>query len=375
MVRQARRDRCLQPPFGCAQLIRKKPCGIYRSKVVGGAGFVGSNLCRSLLARGAGAIHIVDNLLSAERINLPDDPRVRFTEGSISDDGVLVGLADEYDFVFHLSTYHGNQSSIHDPLADHENNTLTTLKLFERIKAFKRLKSVVYSSAGCSVAEKTFGAAEATEETDLVSLNQDSPYSMSKIFGEFYAKYYFKQHALPAIRARFQNVYGPGEILGAGRWRGTPATVWRNVVPTFIYKALAGEALPLENGGIATRDFIYVEDVANGLIACALRGRPGEAYNIASGQETSIRELAQKINALAENLTPMQELPRRSWDTSGKRFGSTVKSERELEFRVRVGIDAGLALTVDWTKANRALIGQTILKHQAHLAAASLEGA
>src|SRR3954462_9289708 len=107
--------------------------------VTGGAGFVGSNLVRSLLASDVAAIHVVDNLLSAERANVPEDPRVRFTEGSIATDEVLVDVRDEYDYVFHLSTYHGNQSSIHDPLADHEHNQLTTLKLFERLKAFQRL--------------------------------------------------------------------------------------------------------------------------------------------------------------------------------------------------------------------------------------------
>src|SRR6185369_3553270 len=241
----------------------------------GGAGFVGSNLVRHLLAQGAAKVHIVDNLLSAERSNIPADPRVVFSEASIADDALLASLKDEYDYVFHLSTYHGNQSSIHDPLADHANNTLTTLKLYERIKGFKRLKKVVYSAAGCALAEKTFGEAHATEESDIVSLhNNDSPYSMSKIFGEFYSVYYHKQHALPTVRARFQNVYGPGEILGAGRWRGTPATVWRNVTPTFVWKALQDEPLPLENEGIATRDFIFVEDVARGLAACGLKGKP-----------------------------------------------------------------------------------------------------
>ena len=338
-----------------------------KSLVVGGAGFVGSNLVRSLLANGAAHVHIIDNLLSAERDNIPLDPRVRFTESSITNDRVLNALIDEYDYVFHLSTYHGNQSSIHDPLADHENNTLTTLKLFDRIKNFSALKKVVYSSAGCSVAEKTFEAATATEETELVSLTQDSPYSMSKIFGEFYAKYYFKQHALPTVRARFQNVYGPGEILGAGHWRGTPASIWRNVTPTFIYKALQGEALPLENEGVASRDFIFAEDIAEGLVACALKGVAGEAYNIASGQETSIRELAERINALTGNPTPVTLLPKRSWDNSGKRYGSTAKSERALGFKATVGLPDGLARTVAWMQENIGLIERNIAKHAIHL--------
>src|SRR5262245_47811748 len=101
--------------------------------VVGGAGFVGSNLVRRLLTGSPERIVVVDNLLSAERENVPPDPRVELVEGSISDDKVLAKLEDRFDYAFHLATYHGNQSSIANPLADHENNTLTTLKLYERI--------------------------------------------------------------------------------------------------------------------------------------------------------------------------------------------------------------------------------------------------
>ena len=155
------------------------------------------------------------------------------------------------------------------------------------------------------MAEKTFEGAEATQEDAPVSLWLDSPYQISKIIGEYYSNYYFTRHGLPVVKARFQNVYGPGEVLGAGRWRGTVNTVWRNVTPTFIYKALKHEALPVENGGIASRDFIYVEDMARGLIACALRGEPGEVYNLASGAETTIRELAELINELTGNPTPI----------------------------------------------------------------------
>jgi nucleoside-diphosphate-sugar epimerase len=195
----------------------------------------------------------------------------------------------------------------------------------------------------------------------------DSPYSMSKVFGEFYSTYYFKQHGLPTVRARFQNVYGPGEILGAGCWRGTPATVWRNVTPTFIWKALHGEPLPLENGGIATRDFIYVDDIASGLAACALRGTPGVVYNLASGIETPIRELAERINALTGNEAGLALLPKRSWDNSGKRYGSPAKSERELGFRAEVRLDDGLRRTVAWTRANASMIRCAMEKHAAQL--------
>jgi len=336
-----------------------------RSKilVVGGAGFVGSNLVRAILNNDPKEIIIVDNLLSAERFNVPDRPEVTFLEGTITDDAILGTINDDIDYIFHLATYHGNQSSIHDPLADHENNTLTSLKLINHLKDFKNIKKLVYSSAGCSVAEKTFGQAKATTEEDPISLVQDSPYSISKVIGEFYCVYFHRQHGLPTVRARFQNVYGPGEILGAGRWRGTPATVWRNVTPTFIYKAIHGEPLPVENRGIASRDFIYVEDICRGLMACAEKGNPGDVYNIASGNETTILKLANLINKIAGNNAGIAYLPPRPWDHSGKRYGSTEKSLRELEFTASVNLQEGLVRTIAWTKENLPLIRICIEKH------------
>ena len=333
--------------------------------VTGGAGFVGSNLVKMLL--GAGGVReavIVDNLLSAEEQNIPPDPRVRFLEGSIADDKVLSQLEDRFDVIFHLATYHGNQSSIHDPIADHDNNTLTTLKLLEHVHRFKKLKALVYSSAGCSVAKKTFDDPAPTSEDAPISLEQDSPYSLSKIFGEFYCHYYFRQYGLPAVRARFQNVYGPGEILGAGQWRGTPATVWRNVTPVFIYKALKNLPLPVENEGVATRDFIYVDDICNGLIACAVKGKPGEVYNLASGQQTTILDLANGINRLAGSTAGIEDLPKRGWDNSGCRVGTVEKSFRELGFKVHVDHQEGLARTLRWTRENLDLIERCIAKHE-----------
>lgn len=331
--------------------------------VSGGAGFVGSNLVARLLDEGVGHVHIVDNLLSADRANVPDDARVRFTEGSIADDAVLEPLRDEYDFTFHLSTYHGNQSSIHDPIADHDNNLLTTLKLFERLKGFRRMAKVVYAGAGCAVAEKTYDDPTPTDETAPISLRMDSPYSISKLVGEFYALYYHERHALPTVRARFQNVFGPREILGAGQWRGTPATVWRNVTPTFIYKALKGESLPLEGGGETGRDFIYVEDLVEGLVVCALRGGAGEVYNLASGHEVTIRELAERINEETDNPAPPTFLPRRTWDRSGRRFGDPTKARVQLGFEARVPHSEGLKRTVAWTRAQLPLIERCIAQH------------
>jgi UDP-glucose 4-epimerase len=218
------------------------------------------------------------------------------------------------------------------------------------------------------VADKTFDVANATPEDAPISLQMDSPYSISKIVGEFYAVYYHNRHQLPTVRARFQNIYGPGEILGAGRWRGTPATVWRNVVPTFIYNSLKGEALPVEGDGSATRDFIYVDDIVRGLLHCASIGAPGEVYNLASGHETSIERLATLINELTGNTTPIRSLPQRDWDRSGKRFGSTSKAKLALGFEAAVTLDDGLMKTIAWTRDQLPLIESCIARHADRLA-------
>jgi UDP-glucose 4-epimerase len=335
--------------------------------ISGGAGFVGSNLTKYLLACDIKKINIVDNFISSEKTNIPSDSRIIFTQNSIADDNTLKDIHDEFDYIFHLATYHGNQSSIADPIADHDNNLITTLKLCEHVKDFRNLKRIVYSGAGCAVAEKTFSQAHATPEDAPISLNMDSPYSISKIAGEFYMVYYFNHYGLPSVRARFQNVYGPGEILGAGKWRGTPATVWRNVIPIFIYKAVHGQPLPIEGDGTATRDFIYVNDIIMGLLACALKGKPGEVYNLASGSETSIYNLALLINKLTGNTTPLDIRPKRKWDNSGKRFGSTVKSKKELNFSAKTDLEIGLTKTIYWTNENLDLIKKCIARHQSEL--------
>jgi UDP-glucose 4-epimerase len=331
--------------------------------VVGGAGFVGSNLVHMTLSQNPREIIVVDNLLSSDVANIPDDPRVRFVFGSITDDKILSELPHDLDYAFHLACFHGNQSSIADPLADHDNNTLTSLKLFDRLKNIPKLKKVVYAAAACAVAEKTYDAPTATTENQPVALYHDSPYSISKIIGELYGNYYFKQHKLPFVKARFSNVFGPREILGAGQWRGTVHTVWRNVTPTFVWRSLNRESLPLDNGGNASRDFIYVEDMARGLMACALKGTAGEVYNLATGKETSILELATLINEFTGNPTPLDLRPARDWDRSGKRFASTEKSERELGFKAQIDVREGLRRTVEWTRANADLIRRSIAKH------------
>lgn len=341
-----------------------------RTLVVGGAGFVGSNLVRRLLDMGAEDLLVVDNFLSSEPDNIPVHERVSVLKASIND--VIEGLdRDGFDYVFHLATFHGNQSSIADPLQDHQNNLLPTLRLSHAFSGSRRLRRLVYASAGCTVAAKTAGAPEATDESSPISAYHDSPYQISKVVGEFYLNYFWASQGLPAVKARFQNVYGPGEVLGAGQWRGTPATVWRNVVPTFIYRAINGLPLVLHNDGQTSRDFIFVDDIVEGLVLCAVRGEPGEVYNLASGVETPIKRVAEIIAQNVDRDVSVESLPGRAWDHSGRRFGSTVKARKLLGFTANVGLEVGIRTTIDWTLMNIDRIDHAMRRHDDRMKAFS----
>src|SRR5204863_3536182 len=108
---------------------------------------------------------------------------------------------------------------------------------------------------------------------------------------------------------------------------------------------------------------IFVDDIVDGLLACALRGRPGEVYNLASGVETAILDLARLVNELTGNPTPIALAPARGWDRSGRRFGAPEKAREGLDFEAATPLREGLRRTIAWTRANRETIRRCMLQH------------
>lgn len=334
------------------------------SVVIGGAGFVGSWVVDVILKDEDSEVTIIDNLMSSERWNVSTDPRVTFIEGSAAEFATFDKIRKPIDFLYQLACFHGNQSSISRPLDDLENGLKTTLVTLEWIKNNSPRSRIIYSGAGCAVATKTWESPEPAEEVDHTSLIHDSPYSISKITGEMYCLYYANSFNLDVVRVRFQNVYGPREILGAGIWRGNENTIWRNVIPTFIYRAL--NDLPIVQYGSvrASRDFTYVEDVANAVVAVGNRGTRNQVYNIASSREVFIDELLSHILKMTNSRSIVSRQDRRSWDNSGRRLGNNQKLKNEIGISLDVEIEEGLSKTLEWTRDNIVKIKETIEKHQ-----------
>jgi UDP-glucose 4-epimerase len=331
--------------------------------IVGGAGFVGLHVVNKLLQQPDVKITIVDNFLSSEEWCVPVDSRITLIVGSGSNVEVLNRIQKPIDFFYQLACFHGNQSSISRPLDDFENGLKTTLMCLDWVSKNQPNLRFVYSGAGCAVAEKTWDSPAPVLEIDSTALSHDSPYSISKITGEMYCIYFWKQFNIDVIRVRFQNVYGPGEILGAGQWRGNINTIWRNAIPTFIWKALNSDEIEIYGGGVASRDFIYVEDLATGVIAAATKGKSGEVYNLATEVETSIIDVVSVIVRETKSESKIIDKPKRSWDNSGRRFGSKEKSRRSIGFEATTAITEGLEKTIAWTVDNRDEIANTIRKH------------
>jgi nucleoside-diphosphate-sugar epimerase len=332
------------------------------SVVIGGAGFVGSWVVDEILKDSNARVTIVDNLLSSEHINVSNNPRVNFIKDSASKINVLNSIEGSVDYVYQLSCFHGNQNSIARPLEDFENGLKTTLVTLEWVRQQHPSARVIYAGAGCAVAEKTWDKPVATTESNFTSLIHDSPYSISKITGEMYCSYYALQHSIDVITVRFQNVYGPREILGAGEWRGTESTIWRNVIPTFIYRALENQKLFVNSH--ASRDFIFIEDLVLGISLAKEKGKSGSVYNLGTGKEIMISELARKIIEAVGSDTHYEESYSRAWDRSGRRIADIEKSKKEIGFIASTSIDEGIEKTVTWFKSNLDLIKSCINKHE-----------
>lgn len=308
--------------------------------VTGGAGAIGSRLVARLLAGGARRIVVIDDLSSGYEWLLPRDPRVRLVRADVASIGSAIEPL-EGACIFHLAAFFANQNSVDHPLDDLHTNgrgTLATLMY----AADCRAQRVVYASAGCSIAGH--GVDAPIREDMPVSLELDTPYQITKALGEFYCNYFNARVA--TVRCRFFNSFGPGEIPGQ----------YRNVIPNFVWNALHGQSLTITGTGAETRDFIFVDDLVDGLVRCALADVAGQAFNLGTGRQTRIQHLAETIIERTRSTSRIDYTARRPWDHSVRREADISKARACLGFEPTVSLEAGLDKTIAWFRENMAQI-------------------
>ena len=304
--------------------------------VTGGAGAIGGNLVRSLSELGTAKVIILDNLSSSYEWNVPRGPKIQFIRGDILDDEKLkLAFKDRPAVVFHLAAHFANQNSIDNPETNLMVNGMGILKVLQ----FAHLTGVsrfVYASSGCGV----YGLDSAipySEEDVTISLH--TPYQVTKLLGELYTNYYYNLYGLPIVNTRFFNSYGPGEVPG----------MYRNVIPNFFYWAMTRKVLPITGDGTETRDWTYVADIVNGLLAAGVREEAvGEAINLGSGVETRVIDLANEVNRLTGNDLGVLHIERRDWDAKTRIISSIDKAKRLLDYRPETTLTEGLKHVHEW---------------------------
>lgn len=315
----------------------------YRDKTIlitGGAGAIGSNLTRAVAGAGAKLVMVLDDLSSAVRWNVPGLANVMFIEGSILDEVELKRVFFEGpDLVFHLAALFANQNSIDHPETDLLVNGLGTLKLLQyaRLVGAKRF---IYASSGCSI----YGSSAPLPLTEeFMSLHLSSPYQITKMLGELYANFFQHHYELAVVKARFFNSYGPGELPGQ----------YRNVIPNFIYWAMRGEPLPITGTGEETRDFTYVGDIVDGLLRAGyFEAAAGQEFNLASGKETRIIDLAEMINFQVGNKAGVSFTERRKWDTKSRLLASVDRARQLIGYEPNTPFETGLKDAIAWFREN-----------------------
>jgi len=310
-----------------------------RTLVTGGAGFIGSAVVRALLARGE-KVTVLDNLSTGHARNIEGlEGDLVFHRGGILQPNALATAMQGVRYVIHLAAQVSVPHSMNDPLFTHETNATGTLRVFEEARRRGDVDRVVYA-ATCAI----YGDDPTLPKTEDSPLSPQSPYAVAKYMGEQYGRAYSREMGLEVVSLRFFNVFGP---------RQDPSGGYAAVIPVFISLALDGKTLMVHGDGEQTRDFVYVENVAAGLLAArTAEGVAGDVFNIGTGVQTSLNDLVRGIEAaLGHSIETVHTEPR-AGDVRHS-VANVVAAQTRLGYVADVDLVEGLKRTVAFYQGAR----------------------
>jgi UDP-glucose 4-epimerase len=308
---------------------------IRRVLVTGGCGFIGANLIRYLLDHTSWDLRVIDDLRSGQRSMVEGLAEV--VVGDAGEERDLDGALSGVDGVIHLASETGVLPSVENPVRDFQGNATTTFRVLEgcRVRGVER---VVFASSGAALGDAPPPLHEGLVPRPL------SPYGAGKLVGEAYCQAYAGSFGMRTVALRFSNVYGPFSAHKA------------NAIPSFIKRCLAGEPLDIYGDGLQSRDFIYVDDLCDGILRSLRAGVAGEVFQLATGVETSVVELAQLVKEVTASDSEIRFNPGRKGEVYKSR-ADISKVKRMLGFEPRVGLREGLERTAQWFRDGREGLG------------------
>lgn len=306
---------------------------------------MGCNLVRRLIKEKAHVV-ILDDMYTGRLTNLMEYASgidYSFYHASIINRDVVRGLVNDTSIIFHLAA-RNIIASTEDPLEDYKTNIGGTLNILLAMKEFKHKKMVYTSSAS------VYGNPRYLPINEDDGINLLTPYAVSKYAGEGYCMAFYDSHNIPVTILRLSNVYGP---------RQSPLNPYCGVVAKFMDKARKGERLEVHGDGRSTRDFTYVDDVVDALMLAGLSQKgEGDVFNVATGLETSIYDLAQDCVFLyADRYDEMLDdiaikyIENRDIDNIRRRVLNIEKIRRKLGWTPKTILSSGLDLTKEWMES------------------------
>ena len=312
-----------------------------RALVTGGAGTIGSHVVDELVSGGAAEVVVMDNFVRGRRENLAralPSGTVRLVEGDIRDVALVHELTRGKDLVFHLAAIRITQCAEEPRLA---NEVLVdgTFNVLEAAAAAKVRKVILSSSAS------VYGLAEEFPTTEQHHpYHNDTFYGAAKAFNEGMLRSFHSMYGLDYVALRYFNVYGPRmDIHG----------LYTEVLIRWMERINSGLAPLILGDGRQTMDFVHVADIARANILAAQADVTDEVFNIASGTETSLRELAQALSDVMKSDLPPEHGPARAVNGVTRRLADTTAAAQKLGFRAEIGLHEGLQGLVDWWRAEK----------------------
>lgn len=305
-----------------------------RILVTGGAGFVGSNLVKILCKSYSAQVIVLDDLFTGNR-NFLNGLNVEFVHGSVEDQALVEELVKKVDVVFHIAARNIIVSNA-NPREDLMVNVVGTFNVLEACKK-NGIERLVYSSTASVYGNPKYLPIPEDGNKSFLSF-----YSASKFSGEVYCQAFYEVFNVPVSVVRYSNVYGFNQL---------PSNPYCGVIGKFIESSVKGDTIKIHGDGEQTRDYTFVDDAVEATIQAAINPRAiGQIYNIGTGVETSVKRLAEVINATTGSSSKIEYIDKRDIDNIRKRYMNIDKIRHELKFSPLTRLEDGLEKTINWYK-------------------------
>jgi len=307
--------------------------------VTGGAGFIGSAIVRKLLDEGARSIVVIDNLLTGRERNLEEiRSRIDFQRADIRNYEEIAPLIRGAAVVFHEAAIPSVPRSIDDPVPSHDVNANGTFNVLRAAKEGQAGR-VVYAASSSA-----YGDSDVLPKVESMTPRPKSPYALQKLMGEYYSSIFSSVYGLETVSLRYFNVYGP---------RQDPSSAYSGVLSLFMRAVLERQAPTIFGDGEHSRDFTFVEDVADlNLKAARAKGVSGNMYNGGNGGRITLNQawaLLQKLEGVT--IAPVYAPPR-AGDVRDSQADTTL-AVRDLGHAPRYGFEEGMRVTLEWYRNHR----------------------